>query len=126
MAWTRGNEKTKIAKSRQHGTHSEKKKDRTIPSKREKKTKESMYGYTCAGSTNRIRNNNKRSLKCSWVFRPLYWSSWKLRPATVNVSPAVLVHSLGCGLQIKGYGHKKGEVSVEGVVNVKILLNRCR
>lgn len=73
-----------------------------------------MYGYTCAGSTNRIRNNNKRSLKCSWVFRPLYWSSWKLRPATVNVSPAVLVHSLGCGLQIKGYGHKKGGIGGGG------------
>ena len=34
--------------------------------------------------------------------------------ATVNVSPAVLVHSLGCGLQIKGYGHKKGGIGGGG------------
>ena len=51
---------------------------------------------------NRIRNNNKRSLKCSG-FRSLY----RAGTATVNVSRAVLVHSLGCGFQIKGYGRKK-------------------
>lgn len=51
------------------------------------------------------------------------------KTAAVDVSRAVLVHSLGCGFQIKGYGcrgvtDKEGEG--EGMVNVKILLNRCR
>lgn len=49
--------------------------------------------------------------------------------AAVYVSRVALVHSLGCGFQIKGYGRRgvtdKGEGG-GGVVNVKILLNRCR
>lgn len=50
--------------------------------------------------------------------------------AAVYVSRVALVHSLGCGFQIKGYGRRgvtdKGERERGGVVNVKILLNRCR